>query len=102
MSNHPHTTQERTLFGFWLYILSDCVLFAGLFATFAVLRGSTFGGPGVEDLLNIPFVLGETLLLLTSSFAMGIAIYAASKPETSSQKVVLVALFVALLLGLGF
>src|SRR5579872_1213806 len=54
--NHMNTVHERTLFGFWLYILSDCVLFAALFATFAVLRGATFGGPTAEDLLDVSFV----------------------------------------------
>ena len=98
MNTHEQQS-DRALFGFWLYILSDCVLFAGLFATFAVLRGATFGGPTQEELLNLPYVLAETLLLLASSFAMGMALVMAQK---NSAKAVLVALGCALFLGWAF
>ncbi len=67
-----HTADSRGLFGFWVYIMSDCVLFASLFATYAVLRTSTHGGPTTYDLFNMPFVLTETLILLTSSFTYGL------------------------------
>ena len=40
-----HDTSENTIFGFWLYLMSDCILFACLFAAFAVLRGEVAGGP---------------------------------------------------------
>ena len=52
-------------FGFWLYLMSDCLLFAALFATYAVLHGNTFGGPSIADFANLPYVLVETLFLLT-------------------------------------
>jgi len=66
------TSEGRTVFGFWLYLLSDSILFAGLFATFAVLR--TAGPPPyVGDFFDLPFVLAETLILLLSSFTMGLA-----------------------------
>lgn len=65
---------QKSLFGFWLYILSDCMLFAALFATFAVLRGQTFGGATGDEMLNLPFLLGETAALLASSYAMGLAL----------------------------
>src|SRR3982750_2098145 len=68
---------EKTIFGFWVYLMTDCILFASLFAAFAVLRNSTFGGPGGEDIFSLPFVLTETLILLTSSFTCGLAILAA-------------------------
>jgi len=71
------TDHKASIFGFWLYLMSDCLLFASLFATFAVLRGNTFGGPNAEELLNVPFVLAETLVLLTSSFTAGVALIAA-------------------------
>ena len=47
-SEHLNRRQEaeaKTVFGFWVYLMTDCVLFATLFATFAILRSSTFGGP---------------------------------------------------------
>lgn len=65
---------ETVPFGFWVYLMSDCVLFAALFATFGVLSNATFGGPTASDLFNLPFVLVETLLLLTSSLTMGLAL----------------------------
>ena len=79
MSEKAVTHQEdnsKTIFGFWVYLMTDCVLFASLFATYAVLQGNTYGGPGADELFSMPFVLGETLLLLTSSFTAGLAILA--------------------------
>lgn len=72
---------DRTLFGFWLYILTDCILFSILFATYAVLRDGTFGGPTATELFSLPFALVETLILLTSSFLCGLAMLAAHKKE---------------------
>lgn len=70
---------SKTEFGFWVYLMTDCILFASLFATYAVLQRSTFGGPGVGELFSLPFVLTETLLLLTSSFTCGLALLAARR-----------------------
>lgn len=70
------TQNSKTMLGFWIYLMTDCVLFASLFATYAVLHGSTFGGPGSKELFDLPFVLIETLILLTSSFTAGLAILA--------------------------
>src|SRR3990167_8889146 len=61
------------VFGFWVYILTDCVLFATLFATYAVLHNNTFGQPGIKQLISLPYVLAETLFLLFSSFTYGLA-----------------------------
>ena len=60
--------EAKALFGFWAYIMSDCLLFASIFASYAVLHTSTYGGPTSKELFNMPFVLVETLVLLTSSF----------------------------------
>ncbi len=68
---------SKTTFGFWVYLMTDCILFATLFATFAVLRSNTFGGPSGAELFSLPFVLAETLILLTSSFTAGLAVLAA-------------------------
>lgn len=70
-------TDDKPVLGFWLYLMSDCVLFAALFATYAVLQSGTFGGPGPADIANLPFVLGETMLLLVSSLTAGLALLAA-------------------------
>lgn len=66
-------TESRTLFGFWVYLMTDCILFATLFATFAVLHNNTYGGPTAKELFSLPYALTETLILLTSSFTCGIA-----------------------------
>lgn len=90
---------EKTIFGFWIYIMTDCVLFASLFATFMVLRNSTNGGPGGDELFSLPFVLTETLILLTSSFICGLAMLSAHKGD---KKMVSIWLTVTALLGLAF
>ncbi|HEX7651240.1 MAG TPA: cytochrome o ubiquinol oxidase subunit III [Candidatus Paceibacterota bacterium] len=66
-----------TVFGLWVYLMTDLVLFASLFAAYAVLHTSTFGGPSGRDIFDLPLVLAETLLLLTSSFTCGLALLAA-------------------------
>jgi cytochrome o ubiquinol oxidase subunit 3 len=91
--------EEKTLFGFWVYLMTDCVLFASLFATFAVLRNSTFGGPSGESLFSLSFVLSETLILLTSSFLCGLGILAARRAQ---KNLVLVFFGLTFLLGLAF
>ena len=70
---------DKTIFGFWVYLMTDCVLFASLFATYAVMRSSTFGGPTGADIFKLPSVLLETMFLLTSSFTCGLAILAAER-----------------------
>lgn len=72
---------DKTLFGFWVYLMTDIVLFATLFATFLVLRDATAGGPSSEELFSMPFVLAETLILLTSSFTAGLAMLAAHNKD---------------------
>lgn len=90
---------DKTTFGFWLYLMTDCVLFASLFATFAVLRNSTFGGPNGEILFSLNFVLAETLILLTSSFTCGLGILAARQ---NNRRLTLALFLVTFLLGLAF
>lgn len=89
----------KTTLGFWIYLMTDCVLFASLFATYIVLRGNIYDGPSGADLFDMPFVLAETLILLTSSFTCGLAIVAARRRK---RLVPLVLLGVTFLLGLAF
>ena len=89
----------KTQFGFWVYLMTDCVLFASLFAVYAVLHGNTFGGPGAQTLFKPPYVLGETLILLTSSFTCGLAMLAAQKRNKTDT---LFWLGVTVLLGVSF
>ncbi len=76
-----HDDSEKTIFGFWVYLMTDCVLFASLFATYAVLHNNTFGGPSGKELFSLPFVLIETLLLLTSSYTCGLAMLAVHRQD---------------------
>jgi cytochrome o ubiquinol oxidase subunit III len=94
----PHH-ESHSVFGFWVYILTDCMLFATLFATYAVLQANTFGGPSAQELFSLPFVLAETLILLTSSFTCGLAILAAQK---NKQALTVAWLLVTLFLGIVF
>lgn len=95
---HGEST-ELSIFGFWLYILSDLVLFATLFATYAVLGRNYAGGPTGQELFDLPYVLGETLLLLVSSATYGLAVLAMHRQRRDR---VLAWLFVTLLLGAAF
>jgi cytochrome o ubiquinol oxidase subunit III len=70
---HGHEDSTKTTLGFWIYLMSDCLIFATLFATFGVLANATAGGPGAKELFELPYVLGETLLLLASSVTFGMA-----------------------------
>jgi len=81
LRQREYDADATTIFGFWVYIMTDCVLFAGLFATFAVLRNNTFGGPPGKDIFSLPYVLTETLILLTSSFTCGLAVLSARRSD---------------------
>jgi len=72
-----HQADEKTHFGFWVYLMTDCVLFASLFATYIVLHRNTAGGPSTIDIFDLPMVLTETIILLLSSFTCGLAVLAA-------------------------
>lgn len=102
MSHGPriaHREDAKTLFGFWVYLMTDIVLFATLFATFVVLRDSTYGGPAGGELFSLPFVLAETLILLTSSFTAGLGLLAAYRDKSRQ---VIVWFTLTFLLGVAF
>jgi cytochrome o ubiquinol oxidase subunit 3 len=69
-SHHP---QQGTLLGFWLYLMSDCLIFAILFACYAVLGHSYAAGPSGADLFELPVVATNTAFLLFSSITYGFA-----------------------------
>lgn len=96
---HHNETSDKTIFGFWVYLMTDLIMFAGLFATYAVLRGNTFGGPPAGALFSLQNALAETLILLTSSFTCGLAILAANRGKKNQT---IAWLGVTLVLGLTF
>lgn len=69
-----HDLEELRKFGFWLFLITDCILFSVLFAMYAVLYESTAGGPGPKEIIEMPGVIAETFILLTSSFTSGLAV----------------------------
>jgi len=93
---HP---ENGTLLGFWLYLMSDCLLFAVLFAVYAVLGRSYAAGPSGADLFDLPLVAVNTSLLLLSSITYGFAMLEMQK---NRLRPVLVWLTVTGLLGAGF
>jgi cytochrome o ubiquinol oxidase subunit 3 len=97
--NHHAERTDKTVFGFWVYLMTDLILFATLFATYAVLRNGTYGGPSGKDIFDMPFVLIETLLLLTSSFTAGLMMIAIHKGR---KNIALALLAITFLLGAAF
>ena len=99
---HGHRSDDsgpRTTLGFWIYLMSDCLIFCVLFATFGVLMDSTAGGPAGAQRFELPFVLGETALLLVSSFTFGLAMLGM---QAGRQKRLVFWLAATLLLGAAF
>ena len=68
-------------YGFWIFILSDIVMFSGLFAAYAVLSGNTAGGPRGAELFNLRNVFIETMCLLFSSYTCGLGALSAERRE---------------------
>lgn len=76
----PHQDAfSRVTFGFWCYLMTDCLIFGTLFATYAVLHNSTFGGPTTHDIYHLPIAFAETMALLFSSITSGLGLLAALK-----------------------
>lgn len=98
LSRHQEEDSKAT-FGFWIYLMTDAIIFASLFAVYAVLRNSTNGGPDGQELFSLPYVLVETLILLTSSFTVGLAILAVHKHD---KRMAVIWLSITLALGVSF
>lgn len=97
--NHHAEVEDRTLFGFWTYIMTDCILFSILFATYLVLHKNVAGGPSAKDLFDPTYALIETLILLVSSFTSGVAMLAV---RTHNKAKLIGWFLVTFLLGAAF
>jgi cytochrome o ubiquinol oxidase subunit III len=95
----PAPKRIVTAYGFWIFLLSDIIMFACFFASYAVLLGQTAGGPGGAQLFNLKSTAAETAFLLLSSFACGLASIAA---DVRSARWFQAAMALTCLLGLGF
>ena len=94
-----HHPENATLLGFWLYLMSDCLLFAVLFAAYGVLGGSYAAGPGPKDLFDLKLVAVNTSMLLLSSITYGFAMLEMARRR---QTATLVWLGITGLFGLAF
>lgn len=95
----PAPKRIVTGFGFWIFLLSDIVMFSCFFASYAVLLGQTAGGPRGSQLFDLKSVAAETACLLLSSFTCGLASIAA---DIRNARWYQTAMAITCLLGLGF
>jgi cytochrome o ubiquinol oxidase subunit III len=94
-----HDVYEQRAFGFWLYLMSDAIIFSLLFATYVVMASGTVSGPTGQTLFSLSRAFGETLLLLFSSITFGFATLAV---KSDKRAALLSWLLVTFVLGLGF
>ena len=97
--NDDRESTSTTVFGFWIYLMTDAMLFATVFATYAVVFTATAGGDGPGELFELPFVAVETFLLLVSSTTYGFAMIAA---RAENRTATLAWLGLTFALGAGF
>ncbi|WP_137173902.1 cytochrome o ubiquinol oxidase subunit III [Massilia sp. HP4] len=94
-----HHPEQGTLLGFWLYLMSDCLIFASLFATYAVQGRAYAGGPTGAELFELPLIALNTAFLLVSSLTFGFAMIAAQAKNLGKARMWLA---VTGILGLAF
>lgn len=95
-----HAAAEEKVFGFWVFLMSDLIIFSLLFATYAIMLPGTAGGPTPKDIFDIKSAAIETGVLLTSSFTFGMA--SLIMKYSRSRGLLLFWLAVTLALGLTF
>lgn len=95
-----HNAAEGMMFGFWVFLMSDAILFGMVFASYVTSANATAGGPGPHDLYDIKSVFIETLLLLASSFTFGMASLALKYKHSKARLIGW--LMLTLLLGVAF
>ena len=98
LAHEPHP-ENGTSLGFWLYLMSDCLIFAALFATYGVLGRSYAGGPGGAELFDLGLVALNTAFLLLSSITFGFAMLQKQKKNVGGTQLWL---GITGLLGLAF
>lgn len=97
--DHGQAHASPVLLGFWIYLMSDALLFASLFATYGVLSTSFAGGPGPRDIFELELVALNTAILLVSSITYGFAMLAMDKGRASAVRGWLI---LTALLGMSF
>jgi cytochrome o ubiquinol oxidase subunit 3 len=99
---HEHPEGGSTMLGFWIYLMSDCLIFAMLFATYGVLGGSYAAGPSPKDLFDLPLVAVNTTMLLLSSITYGFAVLEMQRGRVAPMQfwLVVTGLFGAAFIGI--
>nr|WP_249730404.1 cytochrome o ubiquinol oxidase subunit III [Paenibacillus sp. J2TS4] len=91
--------EEMRTFGFWIYLMTDVIIFGTLFATYIVLQGNRDGGPGPKELFELGGIIASTFILLTSSYTSGLAVLSMNK---GNRQALMGWLGVTALLGAAF
>jgi cytochrome o ubiquinol oxidase subunit 3 len=99
LDEHEHPEGSSTMLGFWMYLMSDCLIFAVLFAAYAVLGTSYAGGPSPKEIFELPLVAVNTAMLLFSSITYGFAMLSM---EEGRQRIMQMWLVFTGLFGLAF
>ena len=101
-ADHEHTDAGGTLLGFWIYLMSDALIFATLFATYGVLSANYAGGPAPRQIFELPLVAVNTAMLLFSSttYAMAMIEMQAGRVRATQAWLVVTALFGACFIGI--
>jgi len=99
LNEHDHPEGGSTMLGFWIYLMSDCMIFGMLFGAFGVLGGHYAAGPGPRALFELPLVALNTSMLLFSSITYGFAMLAMQR---GSKAQVQLWLFVTAIFGACF
>jgi cytochrome o ubiquinol oxidase subunit 3 len=99
VEEHGHAEGGSTMLGFWIYLMSDCLIFAVLFAVWGVLGHNYAAGPAPKDLFELPLVAVNTTMLLLSSITYGFAMIAMQQGKSGQTRLWLV---VTAIFGLCF
>ena len=102
LDEDDHHPESGTMLGFWIYLMSDALIFATLFATYGVLSTSYAGGPAPRQIFELPLVALNTAMLLISSITCGMAMIAMERGEKRATQLWLAvtALFGAAFVGI--
>ncbi|CAL4324496.1 cytochrome o ubiquinol oxidase subunit III [Buchnera aphidicola] len=91
--------ESKKIFGFWLYLISDCILFATMFSVYFVMVNNTADGPTGKDIFKLSFILLETILLLFSTISYGLVKISVYQNRLMNT---VIFLFITFFFGLGF
>lgn len=93
-AHHSHESDSIDVLGFWIYIMTDCVLFGSLFAIFIVLHHPGYVGPKLKQYIDLQYVLIETFFLLASNFTFCLAILNMYQNKLAKVIIWLIATFI--------